>query len=222
MNMEEQWAAVDHYVEGLFVPQDEALTAALDASAKGELPPIQVSVCQGKFLQLLAQSHAARNILEVGTLGGYSTIWLARALPPGGHLITLEVSQHHTDVARANIARAQLSDRVELRVGPAIETLPKLQAEGKAPFDLIFIDADKPSTSAYFEWAIKLSRRGTVIIVDNVVRKGGLIEKDNTDVNVLGMRKFTEMLATERRVSATLMQTVGSKGYDGFVYAVVL
>ncbi len=218
---EEKWAAVDEYLAGLLVPEDAALQAAVAASTAAGLPEIQVSVCQGKLLHLLARSHAARNILEVGTLGGYSSIWLARALPAGGRLVTLEVSPHHAEVARANIARANLAGAVELRVGPAIETLPKLAAEGKGPFDLVFIDADKPTTPEYFQWALKLSRPGTVIIVDNVVRKGALVESDSTDPAVQGMRRFATMLAAEKRVTATAIQTVGSKGYDGFAIALV-
>lgn len=218
---QDQWTAVDHYLAGLLVGADPALDAALADSAAHGLPAINVSPPQGKFLYLLARIHGARNILEIGTLGGYSTIWLCRALPPGGRLITLESDPKHAAVARANLERAGLTGVVELRLGPALETLPKLAAEGREPFDLVFIDADKPSTADYFAWSLKLSRPGTVIVVDNVVRKGGVIEPDNADANVLGIRRFLEALAAEKRVTATAIQTVGGKGYDGFAVAVV-
>ncbi len=219
---QEQWTAVDQYIEGLLVPEDAALKAALESSMAAGLPAIQVSVCQGKLLHLLARSHDARNILEIGTLGGYSTIWLARALPSDGRLITLEVSPKHAEVARANIARAGVLERVELLVAPALETLPRLASEGRGPFDLVFIDGDKPNTPEYFQWALKMSRRGSIIIADNVVRKGSLVESQSTDPNVQGMRRLTEMLAAEKRVTATVIQTVGSKGYDGFAIALVI
>ena len=216
----ETWAAVDDYITGLVVPADPVLDAAQEASTAAGLPPISVSAAQGKFLHLLARIHGARRILEVGTLGGYSTIWMARALPPDGRLITLEFEPKHADVARANIARAGLSDRVEVRVGRAIDALPGLVSEG--PFDLVFIDADKPSTTDYFNWALKLSRRGTVIVVDNVVRDGKVAAPSGDgDESVEGMRKFMTALAAERRVSATVVQTVGTKGYDGFAIGIV-
>ncbi len=218
---EDQWAAVDKYLAGLLVPADPALDAALADSAAHGLPAINVSPPQGKFLHLLARIRGARNILEVGTLGGYSAIWLGRALPPGGRLITLESEPKHAAVARANLDRAGLTGVVEIRLGPALETLPKLAAEGRGPFDLVFIDADKPSTADYFAWALKLSRPGTVIVVDNVTRKGGVIDPESTDATVLGMRRFLEALAAERRVTATAIQTVGGKGYDGFAIALV-
>jgi predicted O-methyltransferase YrrM len=218
---EDQWAAVDKYLAGLLVPADPALDAALADSAAHGLPAINVSPPQGKFLHLLARIHGARNILEVGTLGGYSAIWLGRALPPGGRLITLESEPKHAAIARASVDRAGLTGVVEIRLGPALETLPKLAAAGRGPFDLVFIDADKPSTADYFAWALKLSRPGTVIVVDNVTRKGGVIDPDSTDANVLGMRRFLEALAAERRVTATAIQTVGGKGYDGFAIALV-
>jgi predicted O-methyltransferase YrrM len=217
---QELWTKVDDYLAALLVPPDPALDAALEACAAACLPAIQVSPCQGKFLMLLAQLKGARNILELGTLGGYSTIWLARALPPGGRLVTLEVDSKHAEVARANFVRARL-DFVELLVGPALDILPRLAAERRGPFDLIFIDADKPNTPAYFQWALKLSRRGTVIVTDNVIRKGAVADVDSTDPNVLGMRRFLELVAAEPRVSATTLQTVGSKGYDGFTIAIV-
>lgn len=218
---EDQWAAVDKYLAGLLVPADPALDAALADSAAHGLPAINVSPPQGKFLYLLARIHGARNILEVGTLGGYSAIWLGRALPTGGRLITLESEPKHAAVARANLDRAGLTGVVEIRLGPALETLPKLAAEGRGPFDLVFIDADKPSTADYFAWALKLSRPGTVIVVNNVTRKGGVIDPESTDATVLGMRRFLEALAAERRVTATAIQTVGGKGYDGFAIALV-
>jgi predicted O-methyltransferase YrrM len=214
----ETWTAVDDYITGFLVPADPALDGAQEASRAAGLPPISVSAAQGKFLHLLARIQGARRILEVGTLGGYSTIWLARALPPGGRVVTLEFDPKHADVARANIARAGLADAVEMRVGRAIDTLPTLA--GGAPFDLIFIDADKPSTADYFRWALKLSRKGSVIVVDNVVRNGRLVDASG-DEDAQGMRRFMAALAAEPRVSATVVQTVGVKGYDGFAIAVV-
>ncbi|HXR05646.1 MAG TPA: O-methyltransferase [Verrucomicrobiae bacterium] len=218
---QETWTAVDRYLADLFVPSDPALDAALAASVAAGLPPINVSPNQGKLLQLLARIQGARNILEIGTLGGYSTIWLARALPASGRLITLEFEPKHAEVARANLARAGLAGGVELRVGRALDTLPQLAAEGRGPFDLIFIDADKQSYPDYLAWALKLSRRGSLIIADNVVRKGAVIDADSNDPLVQGVRRFHELLATETRVSATVFQTVGSKGYDGFAIALV-
>jgi len=211
------WVAVDRYIAGALVPSDPALDAALEASAEAGLPPIQVSPNQGKFLHLLAQAIGARTILEIGTLGGYSAIWLARALPPGGRLITLEADPRHAAIARANFARAGLADVVELRVGRALETLPELAG----PFDFIFIDADKPSNADYFAWALKLSRRGSLIVIDNVIRDGAVIDAASADPDVQGVRRLNELLAAEPRVSATAIQTVGSKGYDGFVMALV-
>src|SRR6185436_5736455 len=218
---QEQWTAVDRYITDTLLSPDTALDAALKASADAGLPPINVSPNQGKLLQLLAQTQGARNILEVGTLGGYSTIWLARALPPGGRLITLEFEPKHAEVARANITRAGLAEVVELRVGAALETLPQLAAERGGPFDFIFIDADKGNYPGYFTWALKLSRRGTVIVADNVVRKGAVIDVNSKDPLVQGVRRFHELVAAEPRVSATAIQTVGSKGYDGFTMMVV-
>jgi predicted O-methyltransferase YrrM len=218
---QEQWTAVDRYLTDLLVPPDPALDAALQASAAAGLPPIHVSPNQGKLLLLLARVQGARAILEIGTLGGYSTIWLARALPAGGRLITLEADPRHAEVARANIARAGLADVVELRLGRALETLPQLAAEGRGPFDLIFIDADKPSYPDYLAWVLKLSRRGSLILADNVVRDGAVIDAASGDPRVQGVRRFHELLAAEPRVSATAIQTVGSKGYDGFALALV-
>jgi predicted O-methyltransferase YrrM len=218
---QDQWTAVDEYLTDLLVAPDPALDTALEASAAADLPSIHVSPNQGKLLHLLARVQEARAILEVGTLGGYSTIWLARALPPGGRLVTLESEPKHADLARANIARAGLSSVVELRLGRALDTLPQLAVEGRGPFDLIFIDADKENNAEYFAWALKLSRRGSLIIVDNVVRKGAVIDAATGDELVQGVRRFLEVLAAEPRVSATAIQTVGSKGYDGFALALV-
>jgi predicted O-methyltransferase YrrM len=210
------WTKVDDYLTGLLAPSDAALNAALAASDAAGLPPHNVAPNQGKLLLLLAQLQGARKILEIGTLGGYSTIWLARALPQGGRVITLEANAKHADVARANLARAGLADVVELRLGPALDSLRRLAAEGQGPFDVIFIDADKPNNPDYFAWALKLAKRGTLIIADNVVRNGAVADPASTDPNVIGVRRFTAIVAAEKRVSATAIQTVGSKGYDGF------
>ncbi len=218
---QEKWTAVDGYITDLLVPTDPALAAALQASAAAGLPPINVTPNQGKLLQLLARAQGARAILELGTLGGYSTIWLARALPADGRLITLEADPNYAEVARANIARAGLTRRVELRLGRALDTLPQLVAERRGPFDLIFIDADKPAYPDYFPWALKLCRRGSLIIADNIVRNGAVADSASSDPNVQGVRRFNELLAAEPRVSATVIQTVGSKGYDGFALALV-
>lgn len=218
---QEQWSAIDRYITDHMVAPDAALDAALEASARAGLPSINVAPNQGKLLMLLARMHGARRILEVGTLGGYSTLWLARALPPGGRIITLEAVPKHAEVARENIARAGLSAVVEVRVGSALDTLPQLEKEGQGPFDLTFIDADKVNTAEYFAWALKLSRKGGVILTDNVVRKGGIVDAASTDANVQGMRRFYEAVAAEPRVTATAVQTVGSKGHDGFSLALV-
>jgi len=216
------WNCVDTYISSLVLPPDPILDAALKTSADANLPAINVSPNQGKFLHLLAKISGARSILEIGTLGGYSTIWLARALSKSGKLITLEFEPRHAEVARTNIAHAGLTERVEIRIGAALDILPKLQTEGCGPFDLIFIDADKVNTAPYFTWALKLSHPGTVIIVDNVVRDGAIIDANSTDEGVQGVRKFNDLLKNEKRVSATAIQTVGSKGYDGFAIALVL
>lgn len=218
----EKWTAVDRYITDLLVPADDALNAALAASAAADLPQINVTPNLGKFLHLLARTNGARKILEIGTLGGYSTIWLARALPDDGKLITLEIDPKNAEIARANIARAGLTSVVELRLGKALDTLPQLAAENRGPFDLIFIDADKPSNPEYFAWALKLSRKGSIIIIDNVVRDAEVINAASTDLSVQGVRRLNEMLAAEKRVSATALQTVGSKGYDGFAMALVI
>jgi predicted O-methyltransferase YrrM len=217
----ELWTEVDRYIAERVLTPDPVLDSALRASADAGLPPIAVSPPQGKLLHLLARMRGARTILELGTLGAYSTIWLARALPPDGRLITIEANPAYAEVARENIARARLSDMVELRVGPALEHLPELVSEDRGAFDLIFIDADKETTPQYFTWALELSRPGTLIITDNVIRAGALIDPACTDPRVEGMRRFHELLRAELRVSATTIQTVGSKGYDGFTVALV-
>ncbi len=222
VQVQAQWAEVDTYITDLFVPPDPALEGAIQSTIDAELPRINVSPNQGKLLHVLALSQGAKRILELGTLAGYSTIWLGRALPPDGKLITLEANPKHAEVAQANLNRAGLTDKVEVRLGPALETLPQLAAEGQPPFDLVFIDADKVNTAEYFAWALKLTRRGSLIITDNVVRKGGVIDADSTDENVQGIRRFNGALAIEPRVQATIVQTVGSKGYDGLAIAVVI
>jgi predicted O-methyltransferase YrrM len=216
------WTAVDDYINDLFISSDPVLEAALAASEAAGLPPISVSPTEGKLLMLLARLHGARSILEIGTLGGYSTIWLARALPAGGTLITLEASPKHAEVARANITLADLDKVVEVRVGPALETLPLLAAEARVPFDLIFIDANKENYPEYLTWALKLSRRGTLIITDNVIRDGEVLDTATTDPRIEGTRRFNQQLASEPRVAATIMQTVGRKGYDGIAIAIVV
>ena len=218
---DERWVAVDRYIAETLIGPDAALDAAVEASDAAGLPQIAVAPNQGKLLHLLALVRGARRILEIGTLGGYSTIWLARALPPGGQLVTLEADEKHARVARANIDRAGLGADVEVRLGPALETLPRLAAEGAGPFDLTFIDADKPNIPAYFEWALKLAAPGGLIIVDNVIRDGAVADASSTDPSVLGVRRLNELLRDERRVTATTIQTVGAKGYDGFTIALV-
>jgi len=217
----DQWTRVDEYLEENLVPSDPVLEACLRSSREANLPNIQVSPTQGKLLYLLAKAQSARNVLEIGLLGGYSTIWLARALPPEGRIVSLEIEAKHAEVARANLERAGLASRVEIRLGPGLETLPKLRAEKRGPFDLFFLDADKANTRAYFDWALRLSRPGSLIVVDNVIRHGQLIEAGSRDPDVRGMREFLEALPSDRRVSATGIQTVGRKGYDGFVIALV-
>ncbi|MCW3847802.1 O-methyltransferase [Sphingomonas sp. LB-2] len=219
--MSGDWKAVDDYIAGNLLGDDPALEAALAANKAGGLPPIDVSATQGKMLHLLARMMGARRILEVGTLGGYSTIWLARALPRDGRLVTLELVPHHAEVARANLANAGVADRCEVRVGPAIDSLAALRAEGAEPFDLVFIDADKPGNVAYVRAALELARPGTAIIVDNVVREGGILDPASTDAAVIGTQRLFEMLADEPRLDATAIQTVGAKKWDGFVLALV-
>lgn len=219
---EERWSAVDSYLSDLLIPPDAALSGALERTAAAGLPPINVAPNQGMLLQILARGVGARAILEIGTLGGYSTIWLAKALAPGGRLISLEADARHAEVARNNIARAGLSDIVEVRVGKALQTLPQLANEEAGPFDLVFIDADKPNNTAYFEWALRLSRPGSLIVVDNVVRDGQVIERDSDDKTIRGVRDLLERLGSEPRVIATALQTVGGKGYDGLAIALVV
>jgi predicted O-methyltransferase YrrM len=216
---ENRWAEVDEYVASTIAPHDEALEAALAASAEAGLPEIQVSAPQGKLLHLLARAIGAREILEFGTLGGYSTIWLARALPEGGRLLTLEANPDYAEVARRNIERAGLAGLVDLRVGPALETLPEL--EGRGSFDLVFIDADKVHTPDYFAWALEHSRPGALIVADNVVRGGSLADAASDDLAIRAQRRLHEEIAADPRVEATTIQTVGVKGYDGFTLALV-
>lgn len=215
------WIDVDQYFAEQLRLSDSVLDAAIQANAAAELPAIDVAPNQGKFLNLLAQLTHSKKILEIGTLGGYSTIWLARALPAGGRLISLEFSPKHAEVAKSNIRRAGLSDRVEIRVGAALDSLPQIESEGLAPFDFIFIDADKPNNPGYLEWAIKLSRPGTLIIVDNVVRDGEIADASSADPMILGTRKMFDLMSSDLRLSSTALQTVGSKGYDGFALAIV-
>jgi predicted O-methyltransferase YrrM len=218
---EELWTAVDNYLVEKLIPADAALKAAREANAESKLPAIDVSPTQGKLLYLLAKIQGARRILEVGTLGGYSTIWLARALPDDGRLVTLEVEKRHAEVALQNIERAGLTSQVELRLAPAAESLAALVLEKVEPFDLIFIDADKPNSPVYLEWALRLARTGTIVVVDNVIRDGEVINASSTDESVRGTRRLFDLIASERRLEATALQTVGSKGYDGLVVAVV-
>lgn len=217
----EHWAAVDRYITDVMVGSDAILDAALAASAAAGLPSINVTPPQGKLLALLARARGARTILEIGTLGGYGTIWLARALPAGGRLITLEVNPKHAEVARENLTRAGVGAVVEVRVGRALETLPALAAEGRGPFDMFFIDADKPSNPDYLGWALRLSRPGSLIVVDNVVRNGAVVDAASEDPLVQGVRRMNAMIAAEPRLSATTIQMVGSKGWDGMMVAVV-
>jgi predicted O-methyltransferase YrrM len=218
---DEKWTAVERYITDIVVEPDAFLRAALEASSAAGLPEISVTPSQGKLLYLLARIRNTTRILEIGTLGGYSTIWLARALPSSGCLVTLESESAHAAIARSNIARAGLADIVDLRVGLALDILPALAAE-RQRFDLTFIDADKPNIPQYFEWALKLSRPGALIIVDNVIRDGAIIDDRSEDASVRGVRRLNEMLGADKRVSATTIQTVGSKGYDGFTLALVM
>src|ERR1017187_2939164 len=220
--MLDTWTKVDEYLGNLLSPADEGLEAALLANEKAGLPPIDVSRLLGKFLNLLVRISGARRVLEIGTLGGYSTIWLARALPEGGRIVSLESDLHHADVATLNLHNAGVLDRVDMFIGRAIDSLPILEASGDGPFDLIFIDADKESYAEYLDWALKLSHPGTVLIADNIVRDGKVVEPDSTDPRIQGVRRFNEKLAAEPRLSATALQTVGPKGYDGLALALVL
>lgn len=218
---DERWTAVDEYVSGLLAPHDQALDAALSAGEEAGIPQIQVSPPQGRLLYLLAKALGAKRILEFGTLAGYSTIWLARALADGGRLITLEADPDYAELARGNIARAGLSDVVDLRVGPALDTLPELDGEDAGPFDLTFIDADKVHSPDYFAWSLEHSHPGSLIVVDNVVRDGSLAEADSDDAITRAQRRLHEMLAADPRIVATTIQTVGTKGYDGFTIALL-
>jgi len=218
---EQRWRDVDDYIERQLIGSDPVLDAALEASAHAGLPAIALTPAQAKLLHLIARVHGARSVLELGTLGGYSTIWLARALPPDGSVTTLELNPDYARVAAANVELAGLAGLINIKVGPALDSLLALRGEGAGPFDLIFIDADKQGTPEYFEHALELSRPGTVIVTDNVVRDGALADADSEDPRVLGMRRFHELLAAERRVSSTTIQTVGAKGYDGFTLALV-
>jgi predicted O-methyltransferase YrrM len=216
------WTDVETFIDETLIGNDPGLAATLATSKSAGLPPIAVAPNQGKFLQILARAVGSRRILEIGTLGGYSTVWLARALTEGGRLVTLEADAHHAHVARENFARLGLDSIIELRFGKAHDTLPELIREGAPAFDFIFIDADKKRIPAYFDWAVRLARPGSLIVIDNVVRNGGLADANSRDDAVMGVREMHEVLAKDRRVSATTLQTVGSKGYDGFTIAVVL
>jgi predicted O-methyltransferase YrrM len=216
------WTAVDQYLGSVLAPSDEHLDAALKANRKAGLPAIDVSPLQGKFLQVLVEMTRAKRVLEIGLLGGYSTIWMARALPRGGRIVSLEFNPKHAEVARGNLKRAGLLRRVDVRVGPALDTLPLVAAERGGKFDLIFIDADKGNNPQYLEWALKLSRRGSVIVVDNVARHGTIIDAKSKKADIVGTRRCLEMMAANPRLSAFAMQTVGVKGLDGFALATVL
>jgi len=221
MPQPELWTAVDKYLAETLIPTDPILEAVLAANAAANLPSIDVSPTQGKFLHMLALLKGATRILEIGTLGGYSTIWLARALPPEGRLITLEFEPKHAAVAQKNIFRAGLAHLVEIQIGPAADSLAKLHAQSPKPFDLIFIDADKPNNPTYLEWALKLSRKGTLIVIDNVIREGEIANPASTDPSVIGTRTMFEMIGNNPLLTATALQTVGSKSYDGFALALV-
>jgi predicted O-methyltransferase YrrM len=216
---EATWSAVDDFINGTLIPPHDALTAALRESDAAGLPPISVTPAQGRLLHILAQTQGAKSILEVGTLGGYSTIWLARALPPGGRMLTLEINAATAKIARANLARAGLDGVVEVRVGPALDSLRELVARKPPPFDLVFIDADKVNNPDYFRAALELTRSGSLIVVDNVVREGEILDERSQDASVRGTRELYAVMGAEPRVIATAIQTVGSKGYDGFAIA---
>jgi predicted O-methyltransferase YrrM len=216
------WKQVDRYFADALIAPGNDFNAALDANHAADLPAIDVTPLQGKFLELLVRATNARRVLEIGTLGGYSTLWMARAIPADGLVVTLELEPRHAEIARQNLEVAGLTDRVDLRVGAASETLAALSKERVAPFDFIFIDADKASYPEYLQWSLKLSRPGTFIVADNVVRDGKVIDHEDPDANIQGVRHFTEMLSAEKRLSSTVLQTVGGKGYDGFAIAIVL
>ena len=218
---EPRWDQVDAYLVDTFVPREPAFAAALAESEKAGLPTIQVSPPQGRLLELLARALGAKAILEIGTLGGYSTLWLARGLAPGGRIVTLEMDPKHAEVARRNFERAGRSGVIEQRLGAALETLPRLVEERAGPFDLVFVDADKPNLPDYFSWSLRLSRPGTLIVVDNVVREGDVLDAGSPDAVIQGVRRMNERIAAEPRVSATTLQTVGAKGYDGLAFVLV-
>src|SRR3954471_22602146 len=220
--MQEPWAAVDRYFGQLLAPEDEALAGCMEANRVAGLPSIDVPALLGKFLELMVRISGARTVLEIGTLGGYSTIWMARALPEGGQVTTLEIDPRTASIARKNLAQPGVLGRVEITIGPALETLKALYEGAVDPFDLIFIDADKKSMPEYLEWSLKLSRPGTVIIADNVVRDGKVLDAGTEDPDIQGVRRMTEMMAANPRLSATAVPTVGARGYDGFAIAVVL
>jgi predicted O-methyltransferase YrrM len=213
---QEMWTAVDNYIVDALGLENQLFRDVQAACDDAGLPPIQVSASQGKLLEIIVRMTRAQSVLEIGTLGGYSTIWMANGLPPAGRVVTLEIDVKHAEVAAANFARAGLSDRIDLRIGPALETLPVVEREGAGPFDLIFIDADKVNIPSYFEWALRLSRFGSVIIVDNVVREGAVLESQSADPSVQGVRRLNEMIPTIDGIESTVVQTVGVKGYDGF------
>jgi predicted O-methyltransferase YrrM len=215
------WTEVDEYFTGLLAPGDAELNAAVKTNRQARLPEIDVSPLQGKFLHVLVRITQAKRVLEIGTLGGYSTICMARALPKGGRIVTLEFEPRHAEIARANLRRAKMLARVDIRIGPALQTLPVLHSSGEGPFDFIFIDADKENNPQYLEWAVKLSRPGTVILVDNVARHGAVIESKSTEPDIVGTRRMMKQMAKNPRLSATALQTVGVKGLDGFAIAVV-
>jgi predicted O-methyltransferase YrrM len=219
---DDRFAAVDDYFTRALHPADPELDAVLEASAAAGLPPHNVSAPQGKLLMLIALMQRAKHVLEIGTLGGYSTIWLARALPEGGRVVTLEADPKHAEVAQANVARANVADLVDIRIGRALDTLPQLLEEKPRYFDMIFIDADKPSNPEYLEWALRLSRRGSVIVAEDVVRDGAVTDASSNDPAVIGVRRFVDLLAAETRVSATAIQTVGMKGWNGFAIGIVV
>jgi predicted O-methyltransferase YrrM len=221
MNQTTTWDKVDQYITERLIPQDAVLEEVLVTNQQAGLPPFDVSSSQGKFLNLLVQMKGARRILEIGTLGGYSTIWMARALPSDGQIVTLELDPIHAQVAKANLSLAEVDHLVELRVGDALEQLSQMKQEGVEPFDFIFIDADKPNNPNYLKWSLQFSQPGTVILGDNVIREGEVINENSEDARVIGVREFYDLLAEEPRISATAIQTVGSKGYDGFVLGIV-
>ena len=217
----ETWVAVEEYIAENLIPHDDALDAAREANVAANLPAIDVTPAEGKLLHMFALLVGARRILEIGTLGGYSTLWMARALPPGGRVVTLELEPRHAGIAKANLERAGVADKVEIRVGAALESLGQLEKEKADPFDLIFIDADKSNNANYLAWALRFSRPGSLIVVDNVVRDGRVVDSADPDKDIQGSRRLFEALAAEPRLIATALQTVGSKGYDGFAVALV-